>query len=284
MPLCTARRTTDTVIGIMKRIPWLAPGILFFSFAIVAPAAPLAWELYREGNWSACSVEARRLLLANPSDETGQFLLSATAARLHPDTTTASNLLTIATTTASPEIRAHASLEAARLILRSTPADAWAPAYAAFLASTETDTFLASLAILEHVLQQAHEDTRPPAEQVQQYRSCESLFRRVPDALRPSPPKTTNHRISYTPARLIVAFYRRCIRPAIGSRCSLSPSCSEYFLLSSRKHGLLGFPMTADRLVREPSVVSASRHPSAHSRHSDYRDPVEDHDFWMAYP
>ena len=83
-------------------------------------------------------------------------------------------------------------------------------------------------------------------------------------------------------SRLVVGFYRTFVGPAIGSRCALEPSCSHYFLEASRKHGLLGIPMTADRFVREP-VVSAPdrpwvRTPSGALRHPD---PVEDHDDWL---
>ena len=79
----------------------------------------------------------------------------------------------------------------------------------------------------------------------------------------------------------VVGFYRTCIGPAIGSRCVLEPSCSQYFLEAGRRHGLLGVPMTADRFVREP-VVSHSdrwvRRPDGTWRHPD---PVSDHDGWF---
>lgn len=84
------------------------------------------------------------------------------------------------------------------------------------------------------------------------------------------------------PGRAVVGFYRTAISPALGSRCSLSPSCSQYFLQASRKHGLLGIPMGADRLIREPSVVHAAERtvelPDGSVRIAD---PVEDHDSWM---
>lgn len=82
-------------------------------------------------------------------------------------------------------------------------------------------------------------------------------------------------------ARGVVLFYRRFVGPAIGARCALEPSCSRYFLEASRRHGLLGLPMVADRFVREP-VESASdrlvRRPDGSWRHSD---PVSDHDWWF---
>ncbi|MBN1268871.1 MAG: membrane protein insertion efficiency factor YidD [Kiritimatiellae bacterium] len=83
------------------------------------------------------------------------------------------------------------------------------------------------------------------------------------------------------PGQWVVALYRHMVRPAIGARCSLEPSCSEYFFQASRKHGLLGFPLIADRLVREPSVVAAAEHPVHVRPGTQYADPVSDHDFWM---
>ncbi len=79
----------------------------------------------------------------------------------------------------------------------------------------------------------------------------------------------------------VVGFYRLFVGPAIGSRCVLEPSCSQYYLEASRKHGVLGAPMIADRFVREP-VASGSerlvRRPDGSWRHPD---PVSDHDWWF---
>lgn len=84
-------------------------------------------------------------------------------------------------------------------------------------------------------------------------------------------------------ARRVVGFYRLFIGPAIGQRCVLEPSCSRYFLLASRKHGLLGIPMTADRFVREPKASAPDR-PWIRNEAGEWRhpDPVEDHDFWFS--
>lgn len=77
--------------------------------------------------------------------------------------------------------------------------------------------------------------------------------------------------------RGIVGFYRRQIRPAIGARCSLQPSCSEYFMQAGRLHGILSVPMIADRLVREPSLVRVGANPMQVDGHWRFPDPVESH-------
>ena len=79
----------------------------------------------------------------------------------------------------------------------------------------------------------------------------------------------------------VVGFYRIFVGPAIGSRCVLDPSCSQYFLEASRKHGVVGVPMIADRFVREPVESNSDRHtrmPDGSWRHPD---PVSDHDGWF---
>ena len=80
----------------------------------------------------------------------------------------------------------------------------------------------------------------------------------------------------------VVGFYRLCVGPALGDRCVLEPSCSRYYLEASRRHGLLGIPMTADRFVREPVASNSKRRirmPDGSWRHPD---PVSDHDWWVS--
>lgn len=81
------------------------------------------------------------------------------------------------------------------------------------------------------------------------------------------------------PVRWIVGMYRRHIGPAIGARCSLVPSCSQYFLEAGNRYGWLAVPLIGDRLVREPSVVQCGEHPVA-GKTERYADPVEDHAWW----
>jgi len=84
------------------------------------------------------------------------------------------------------------------------------------------------------------------------------------------------------PARMFISLYRTQISPAIGARCSLEPSCSEYFVQAVKKHGALGVPIMADRFVREPSVFAAAEKPVVMPNgRIRYADPVSDHDFWM---
>ncbi len=79
----------------------------------------------------------------------------------------------------------------------------------------------------------------------------------------------------------VVGFYRLFVGPALGDRCVLEPSSSRYYLEASRKHGIIGVPMVADRFVREPVESNSQRQirmPDGSWRHPD---PVSDHDWWF---
>jgi len=80
------------------------------------------------------------------------------------------------------------------------------------------------------------------------------------------------------PVRAMVGFYRAFIGPALGHRCILDPSCSNYALQAARERGWLGLPMTADRLIREPSVIAARERIVTNAQGGvRIADPVSDH-------
>lgn len=87
------------------------------------------------------------------------------------------------------------------------------------------------------------------------------------------------------PLRLFIRTYRSQISPAIGSRCLLEPSCSEFYLRACRKHGWIGMGIGGDRLIREPTVTGDPERaivmPSGLIR---YADPVSEHDYWLEAP
>ena len=83
------------------------------------------------------------------------------------------------------------------------------------------------------------------------------------------------------PGQWGIAFYRSQISPALGDRCSLCPSCSEYSRQAFQKHGVLGLALTADRFFREPSVVALAEHPVDVNGRQCYADPLSDHDWWL---
>ena len=82
-------------------------------------------------------------------------------------------------------------------------------------------------------------------------------------------------------ATACIHFYQNQISPAIGQRCSMYPSGSRYCIQASRQYGLLGIPMTADRLIRETDHVRHRINPIQVNGREHYYNPVSDHTFWF---
>ncbi|MFU8779994.1 MAG: membrane protein insertion efficiency factor YidD [Kiritimatiellia bacterium] len=82
-------------------------------------------------------------------------------------------------------------------------------------------------------------------------------------------------------ARAIIGFYQKQIGPGIGQRCAMHPSCSHYSLEACRRYGLVGIPMTADRLIRESDHIRYRINPIQQSGVERYADPVTDHSQWF---
>lgn len=79
----------------------------------------------------------------------------------------------------------------------------------------------------------------------------------------------------------VITLYQRQISPAIGSRCSMHPSCSAFALDACRQYGLLGIPITANRLVRETDHIRYRKNPVLIGGQMKYYDPVQHHTFWF---
>jgi putative component of membrane protein insertase Oxa1/YidC/SpoIIIJ protein YidD len=100
-------------------------------------------------------------------------------------------------------------------------------------------------------------------------------------------PETT-HKSYYSPSTpgivfdFYVSLFQRYISPVDGARCQLYPTCSQYARLSLKKHGgVLGFIMSADRLMRDNAGVSRYHPLVSHYNHLYYYDPLEANDFWF---
>lgn len=80
---------------------------------------------------------------------------------------------------------------------------------------------------------------------------------------------------------MFVRFYQDHISGADGSRCPMTPSCSEYAARALKKHGpLLGWVMACDRILRcGRNEVSLVPEKWINGRSHAY-DPVSANDFW----
>jgi len=83
----------------------------------------------------------------------------------------------------------------------------------------------------------------------------------------------------------IISFYQNHISGADGSRCPMSPSCSEYAAQALEKHGpVMGWIMVFDRVMRcgrsETGLAPKKRFNGELRTH----DPVLANDFWWFTP
>ena len=260
-------------------------GIPFFFLAASCPGQlQLAAELFDEGNWPAARREALRELTRSPGNPDARLWAGVAALRQAEDVPAATRSLEVLADSAAPAgVRTRAAYEAGRA--RWEQGDmtaAYGSLKKAFVAAESDDMFLKSSCSLDLLVTQHPNLARQDIALLLEIRTVEPLWT---DALRRECAPARRHSpggFLARPGQWIVLFYRKIVAPAIGQRCSLSPSCSEYFRQASVKHGLLAFPIAADRLVREPSVVAQAEKPLRQENGSlRFADPVSAHDFWL---
>ena len=267
--------------GSLKKIPGLVPGIFFLCTASGwAAGLDLALELFEEKAWASCRRECRRVLIAEPRHELASLMLAVSS--LREDVAAESSLEALAGLSeraADPEVRAVAGHEAARWLWRQDRAvDAWPFLKETFASTRSPHLYLQSGYALHRLLERHPELGKGEEALLTQLATSRPLWnwnvRTAMKAEFETPPERGGL------GALFIAFYRGQIRPAIGNRCSLHPSCSEYFLEANHQHGWLSVPMVADRLMREPGVVSRAEKPIDRGGVILYEDPLSDHDFW----
>lgn len=89
------------------------------------------------------------------------------------------------------------------------------------------------------------------------------------------------------PAHLLyegTVFFSKYISPVDGDRCAMYPTCSSYSRQAIAKHGfILGFIMTADRLIHESNEIDTANLIRIGESYR-YSDSVADNDFWWYQP
>ncbi len=266
-----------------NRTPALTVGVLlFFCPALLAGAATgldMALDLFARGEWAACRREALRSALTTPTQTLARVLADSAGLRLQSTNAEAltRNLELAAEEKSVPaDTRALAAYEAGctRRQARKFPA-AFDDFRKAFFLTADTELFARSgAALLALRREQPGAGTADPALTT----LLDSLASALPPALLREDAASRGAWM-HRPVDWVVAFYRAQIGPAIGSRCSMQPSCSAYCLEAGRAHGSLwALPLTADRLVREPGVVSAAHRPVTVGGQVRYADALSDHD------
>jgi tetratricopeptide (TPR) repeat protein len=250
----------------------------------LAQGTDLARELFEAGDWEGCRREAKRSALKNPLDSSARFLESVSSLRLGLQEEAAREALRELVTDLlrehQPDAAAAAALEWGGSLELSGQWRSALEAYGQALgAARSPDLALCAAAGIDRLRNrdpgwiQTVPGLRP---------TLEALRSSIPPEAKVGPvPVTRVDGEGFEPAQALVSLYRKQIRPAIGSRCDLYPSCSEYFMQAGRRHGWLAFPLIADRFFREPSVVLAAEKPIVEKGLTRIADPLTDHDFWF---
>ena len=245
-----------------------------------SPAIRLASELYTEGNMTACETECRRVLLAEPGNGPAALLRAMAASRSGASST--NDLAGLCgDRELAGDIRTIARCELADALLRAGKVGAAFREYRQVFQSTRSHALLRRCGPALTLLTRDDPSLAAGAPELvaQLATGAEIWERRHAKTARTERPRRRS-RVAM-PIAWIIALYRSQVSPAIGDRCSLTPSCSEFALRALRKHGLVGLAIYADRAVREPDVVKARKNPVYTDGRRRYPDPLEDHDSWM---
>ncbi len=90
------------------------------------------------------------------------------------------------------------------------------------------------------------------------------------------------HWTSDDPMRFALAVYEATLSATDGPRCIHRPTCALYGVEAVRRHPLLGFALTVDRLWR--SARSSTLRPLPHlwiGKRLRFYDPLDANDFWL---
>ncbi len=280
------QRSIDHYSRFLKKgIPVITvAGMLFFVVPVQCAASELAVQLFQESEWLQCHRECLRVL-AEGGGESGEavMLLDALALLEIPARTDAGTeqLAWLASEASSDRVRCSAAYHGGLVAWQEGRVEeGWRLLRQAFLGAQEPGLFCRAGCALAMRVGAGGDDIPDDPGLMMQLRTVVHLWTRdIVAECRPGQQVAGEDPVA---ARWFIAFYRSQISPAIGSRCAMDPSCSEYFLQASQKHGVLGVPMVADRLVRESTVHAQGASPVVKNGKVRYRDPLSAHDFWMA--
>lgn len=278
------RHITNRPIWLLKKdIPAATiVGMFFFSVYCIAGNLPLATDLFEQGEWELCRRECRRALLENTEPRERFQLLEAMCLMRENEAPqpVVDILSSLVASNVNTETTAVAAYELGRLQWKLDESEAAFDSLALSFNSTTNEALRLRSSCSMFLLLKEYPKLKGSREDpILQYMAFKGRWKKelFHECARPDPsgrePKSPNW---------LIRFYRSQISPAIGDRCTLEPSCSEYYNQAHEKHGILGIPIVIDRFIREPEVNAQKKDPVLmESGQIRYRDPVENHDFWM---
>ena len=271
----------------MIPIPRLFSFLLFVlttCLSVSGATNTLWYRFFEEENWQSCRIECRRAVLAGKNDPVIPLINAVAGIRMGLDMD--AELKNICTNSQTPPgivATAHYELACSQW-QKSQMTPAFENFLQTFITTNTKELFLYSGCAMNILLKQNYSLAEEYPELMLQLESCSKMWTSsILKECRSIPDKNSRATSSFltNTGKTLIQFYRSQIGSAIGSRCSLSPSCSEYAKQALYKHGALAIPMIADRLVREPSVVHAKENPVQIHGRRHYSDSLESHDWWM---
>ncbi|MBN1674381.1 MAG: membrane protein insertion efficiency factor YidD [Kiritimatiellae bacterium] len=251
-----------------------------------APAVDLrlALELFEEGDYAASRLECMRALSSTPGAEQALLVKAMAERQLGMEAAGAALNALFTAETALPQIRMLAGYEYAQTLWRAGRIEAACNGFRQVFQRTESRELFLRAGCALSILLGTHPNLAGDSPGLAlQLKSCAPLWSEPLRAECAGATAAGERRAGAAACagRWFVAFYRTQIAPALGQRCALEPSCSEYCRQAFVKHGVLALPLQADRFVREPSVVGARSRPTRVGDTVRYPDPLEDHDWWL---
>jgi putative component of membrane protein insertase Oxa1/YidC/SpoIIIJ protein YidD len=242
-------------------------------------------QLAQENDWQSCYVEATRASIADPKDIEIQYYKAISEIKICRNKKAAlNNLYTIYTSTNRPtsdKIRILSAYEYGREKWKTEkPEEAFNALTFTFYNTSNPELFILSGFSLFQFAQDYPKYKKEHPSLYMQINSSRDLW----NAKYLNRTKIDSHRkdgLITKAGKGFISFYRTQIGPAIGERCVLQPSCSEYFKRNINKHGIVAVPMQADRFCREPDESHKSDNIVIINDKIKHTDPITNHDFWF---
>jgi putative component of membrane protein insertase Oxa1/YidC/SpoIIIJ protein YidD len=271
------------IYSAVKSIPILAVGMLLFSGLPVQGGEELPRRLFQQEEWELCLRECRRASLAGDASPRTELLEILSRHRLHQTDAgqTVCALARLISQTEDPAAASAAAYETGRLEWGQNHLQPALDAFAfSFQSTTNRTLFLQSACSAFLLLEENPKLKSGRNDLIHQINTTRAKwYGALFSSCRLDQDKSS---IWKQPAYWLVGFYRQQISPAIGQRCNLEPSCSEYFRRAAQKHGpLMAVPMAADRFFREPGLNAQQINPVVVNGKVRYGDSLDDHDYWM---
>ncbi|MBN2161579.1 MAG: membrane protein insertion efficiency factor YidD [Pontiellaceae bacterium] len=266
-----------------KNIPTiLIVGMFFFSGYCLAGSLELAEDLFAKEEWDLCLRECRRGQLEQETPAERMELLQAVCmVRTGKEAAQTVPLFEhLVQESRDRRITILAAYELGRIQWQLNQPNAALKSFSTtFAGASDKELFLHAACSLFLLMKEYPELKAGQDALISQISTSRTLWYGAlfKQCARPEATKTQT-----AAPGLFIRFYRNQISPAIGARCNLAPSCSEYFVQAKGKHGWLAIPMIGDRFIREPDVNKLKITPVIMKDGLiRYQDLLDDHDFWM---